>query len=523
MQFGRPWRMILLLDDHINLNGFKWEIEAIRLFLAYASFKDFVVYQMDVKSDFLYGKIEEEVYVCQPPRFEDPDFPDRVYKVEKALYNDIIFGSTKKSLCTEFEKMMHKKFQMSSIGELTFFLGLDVKTASTPIETHKPLLKDANGEDVDEHLYRSMIRLLMYLTSSRPDIMFEVCQPTLGFWYPKDSPFDLVAYTNNDYVGANLDRKSTIGVCQFIGYRLISWQCKKQTMVANSTTEAECIAASNCYGQTTTKVQTINGEVQIQALVDKKKVIITETSIRRDLQLADENGTECLPNATIFVELERIGAKTTAWNKFSITMASAIILFLDKQVEGMYKHKKIYVTPSHTKKVFANMKRQGKDFSGRDTPLFPTMIVQAQEQVEPVTDDTENMASVPTHSNDLMLSVLDLENIKTSQAVEITELKKRVNKLEGKRKSKPPGMKRLFKIGRSTQVVSSKDEGLGAQEDASKQGRKIADIDADAEVTLVDKTHGRNDKEIFDTGILDGEEVFAEKDVVEKEVSTCWE
>ncbi|GJS38229.1 putative ribonuclease H-like domain-containing protein [Tanacetum coccineum] len=148
-------------------------IEAIRLFLAYASFKDFVVYQMDVKSAFLYGKIEEEVYVCQPPGFEDPDFPDRVYKVEKALYglhqaprawyetlstylldngfqrgkidktlfirrdkgdillvqvyvDDIIFGSTKKSLCTEFEKMMHKKFQMSSMGELTFFLGLQV-------------------------------------------------------------------------------------------------------------------------------------------------------------------------------------------------------------------------------------------------------------------------------------------------------------------------------------------------------------------------------------------------------------
>ncbi|GJW43946.1 putative ribonuclease H-like domain-containing protein [Tanacetum coccineum] len=148
-------------------------IEAIRIFLAYASFKDIVVYQMDVKSAFLYGKIEEDVYVCQPPGFEDSDFPDRVYKVEKALYglhqapkawyetlltylldngfqrgkmdktlftrrdkcdillvqvyvDDIIFGSTKKSLCTEFEKM-HKKFQMSSMGELTFFLRLQVK------------------------------------------------------------------------------------------------------------------------------------------------------------------------------------------------------------------------------------------------------------------------------------------------------------------------------------------------------------------------------------------------------------
>ncbi|GKD48164.1 putative ribonuclease H-like domain-containing protein [Tanacetum coccineum] len=149
-------------------------IEAIRLFLAYASFKDFVVYQMDVKSVFLYGKIEEEVYVCQPPGFEDLDFPDRVYKVEKALYglhqaprawyetlstypmdnefqrgkidktlfikrykgdillvqvyvDDIIFGSTKKELFNAFKKLMHEKFQMSSIGELTFFLGLQLQ------------------------------------------------------------------------------------------------------------------------------------------------------------------------------------------------------------------------------------------------------------------------------------------------------------------------------------------------------------------------------------------------------------
>ncbi|GJW69206.1 retrovirus-related pol polyprotein from transposon TNT 1-94, partial [Tanacetum coccineum] len=123
-------------------------IEAIKLFLAYAAFKDFMVYQMDVKSTFLYVKIKEEVYVCQPPGFEDPDFPDRVYKVEKALYglhqaprawhkgnillvqvyaNDIIFGSTKKELCIAFEKLMHEKFQMSSIGELIFFLGLQVQ------------------------------------------------------------------------------------------------------------------------------------------------------------------------------------------------------------------------------------------------------------------------------------------------------------------------------------------------------------------------------------------------------------
>ncbi|GJR68143.1 ribonuclease H-like domain-containing protein [Tanacetum coccineum] len=252
-------------------------IEAIRLFLAYASFMGFIVYHMDMKSAFLYGTIEEEVYVCQPPGFEDPQFPDKVYKVEKALYglhlaprpvqvyvDDIIFGSTKKSLCTEFESLMHKKFQMSSMGELTFFLGLQVmqrddgifisqdkyvadilnkfdfssvKTSSTLIETNKALLKDEEAEDVDVHLYRSMIGSLMYLTASRPDIIFVVCacarfqvtpkvshlhavkrifrylkgQPKLGIWYPRDSPLDLEAFSDSDYAGASLNRKSTTG------------------------------------------------------------------------------------------------------------------------------------------------------------------------------------------------------------------------------------------------------------------------------------------------------------------------
>nr|GEX89831.1 putative ribonuclease H-like domain-containing protein [Tanacetum cinerariifolium] len=135
-------------------------IEAIRLFLAYASFMGFMVYQMDVKSAFLYGTIEEEVYVYQPLGFKDPDYPDKVY------VDDIIFRSTNKELCKAFEKLMKDKFQMSS---------MDGKSASTPIDTKKPLLKDPDGEDVDVYTYRSMIGSLMYLTSSRPDIMFVVC------------------------------------------------------------------------------------------------------------------------------------------------------------------------------------------------------------------------------------------------------------------------------------------------------------------------------------------------------------
>ncbi|GJW00255.1 retrovirus-related pol polyprotein from transposon TNT 1-94 [Tanacetum coccineum] len=280
-------------------------IEAIRLFLAYASFKDFMVYQMDVKSAFLYGKIEEEVYVCQPPGFEDPDFPDRVYKVEKHCMDYIKLLELGMKPCQHIcwtmgfkEGKLTRPYSSKDefYGEGTYiFLGLqvhrrrmaiivkikyvveilkkfrftEVKTASTTMETQKPLLKDKNGEEVDVHMYRSMIDSLMYLTSSRPDIMFAVCacaryqvnpkvshlhamkrifrylkgQPKLGLWYPKDSLFDLVAYTNSDYAGASLDRKSITGGCQFLGCRLISWQCKKQTVVANSTTEVEYVDA----------------------------------------------------------------------------------------------------------------------------------------------------------------------------------------------------------------------------------------------------------------------------------------
>nr|GFA68633.1 hypothetical protein [Tanacetum cinerariifolium] len=223
-------------------------IEAIRLFLAYASFMGFMVYQMDVKSAFLYGTIEEEVYVYQPPGFEDPDYPDKG-KIDHTLFikrqkgdillvqiyvDDIIFGSTNKDLCKVFEKSMKDKFQMSLMGELTFFLGL----------------QDPDGEDVDVdvHTYRSMIGSLMYLTSSRQGIMF-AGKPHLGLWYPKDSPFNLVAYSDSDYAGASLDRKSTTGGCQFLGCRLISWQCKKQTVVATSFTKAKYVAAASCCAQ----------------------------------------------------------------------------------------------------------------------------------------------------------------------------------------------------------------------------------------------------------------------------------
>ncbi|GJU00631.1 putative ribonuclease H-like domain-containing protein [Tanacetum coccineum] len=226
-------------------------IEAIGLFLAYASFIGFIVYQMDIKSAFLYGS-EGTVWVASSSK-------SLVY------VDDIIFGYTKKELCLEFERLMHDKFQMSSIGELTFFLGLqvkqkadgifisqdkyvtdilrkygyqDVKTASTPMDTENPLLPDSDGDDIDVHLYRSMIGSLMYLISSRPDITFAVFTCARFQVTPKV-----------DYAGASIDRKSTTGGCQFLGCRLISWQCKKQTVVATSSTEAEYVAAASSCGQ----------------------------------------------------------------------------------------------------------------------------------------------------------------------------------------------------------------------------------------------------------------------------------
>nr|GEV18519.1 putative ribonuclease H-like domain-containing protein [Tanacetum cinerariifolium] len=380
---------------------------AIRLFLAYASFMGFMVYQLDVKSAFHYGTIKEEVYVCQPIGFEDLAYLDIVYKLVKALYglhqaprawyemlanyllengfqkgkinqtlfikkqkrdillvqvyvDDIIFGSNNKELCTAFEKLMKDKFQMSSMGELTFFLGLqvkkkedgifisqdkyeakilrkfgftDVKSASTLIETKNPLLNDPDGEDVDVYLYR-------YLKG----------KPHLGLWYHRDSPFNLVAYSDNDYAGASLDRKSTTGGCQFlvndarhfiaaVSYELMLFSLMK-------------VDAVNLM----LLVEKINSDVQLQALIDDKKVVVTESIIIQDLHLDDADGVECLPNTKIFKELARmryekpplnmtfykaffsvqwkflihtigqcINAKKTAWNEFTSSMASAII------------------------------------------------------------------------------------------------------------------------------------------------------------------------------------------------------
>ncbi|GKE27360.1 hypothetical protein Tco_1442744, partial [Tanacetum coccineum] len=383
--------------------------------------------------------------------------------------------------------------------------------------------------------------------------------------------------------------------------------------------------------------KTVNEKVQLQALVDGKNVIITESTIRRDLHLEDAEGVDCLPNATIFEQLTLMGAKTTSWNEFSSTMASAIICLATNQKFNFSK----YIFKSMVKNLEnvsgkflmypRNMKKVGKGFSGRETPLFLTMMVQAQEEIdeglamptdpyhtptiiqpstsqpqkthkprrprrkvtevpqssgptinvadeavnEEIDDSLERAATTATSldaeqdrgninknqskatlnepssigtssgsgpksqdtmgdtisqtrsenvsklSNDPLLARGNTlqsgeDSLKLKELMELcTNLQNRVIDLE---KTKTSQAQEITSLKRRARVASSSEESLG-EEDASKQGRKIDDIDADEGVTLVDKTsknQGRfNDEEMFDAGVLDGKEVFAN---VEQEV-----
>nr|GEV32101.1 hypothetical protein [Tanacetum cinerariifolium] len=321
-------------------------IEAIRLFLAYASFMGFMVYQMNVKSAFLYGTIEEEVHVCQPLGFEDPNHIDKLYKVVKALYG--LHQAPRSWYETLANYLLENGFQKGKIDQTLFIKRQKKrKSASTPIDTDKPLLKDPDGEDVDVHTYRSMIGSLMYLTSSKPDIMFAV-----------------------------------------------------------------------------------NDVTRLQALVDKKKVVVTKATIREAPRLDDAEGVDCLPTEEIFAELARMGYEkpSTKLTFYKAFFSSHLVrnvdstpkfymylcflqLIIRKQVDNLLTHTTKYTSPALNQKVFANTRRVGKGFSGVETPLFEGMLVEqdgdekrdADENVEEVNagdaaegDDSAAHGEVPT-------------------------------------------------------------------------------------------------------------------------------
>nr|GEX90306.1 putative ribonuclease H-like domain-containing protein [Tanacetum cinerariifolium] len=553
------------------------------------------------RSAFLYGTIEEEVYVCQPPGFEDPDHPNKVYKVVKALYglhqaprawyetlatyflenDDIIFGATNKDLCRSFEKLMKDKFQMSSMGELIFFLSLQVKqkedgifisqdkyvpeilrkfgltegkSASTPIDTEKPLLKDPDGEDIDVHIYRLISwqckkQTVVATSSTKAEYVAAASccaqifrylkgKPHLGLWYPKDSPFDLVAYSDSDYAGASLDRKSTTG-----GF------------VATSSTEAEYVAAASCCAQ----VLWIQNQ-----LLDYGDSPLLRVNIPR----SDEDRLKIL-ELTVFVlpQVEWVEIRVTAASLKVTAVRHKLLLFvwligaaqlmlldsssklymyprflqliIQNQLGDLSSHITKYISPALTQKVFANMRRVGKGFSRVETPLFEGMLVigenieegiaaeqvqdddvvaAAQEGVTAVIEEDVQDQSIPSPTPPphppqdlpstssvqptpptspqpqpqaadfpfgLLQTTLDtcdaltskikpLESAKMSQALEISKLKKRVKRLEKGKKVKVFKLRRLKKVGTSQRIDTSDDT---LMEDVSNQGRMIDELD----------------------------------------------
>ncbi|PWA86471.1 copia-type pol polyprotein [Artemisia annua] len=258
-------------------------MEAIRIFLAYATYMNFKVYQMDVKSAFLNGKLKEEVYVQQPTGFESYEFPNHVCKLDKALYGlkqaprawyetlsafliqnkfvrgkidntlfiyrtkeDVILVQTDKGISISQEKYIMntlKKYDLS-----------DCASVKTPMVSPNNLGPDLAGKSVNQTMYRGMIGSLIYQSDPKESHLIAVKRiliyfkgtPNLGLYYPKCSGFDLKGYTDSDNAGCNMDRKSTSGSCQFLGGKLVCWSTKKQQSVAMSSAEAEYVAAAGC-------------------------------------------------------------------------------------------------------------------------------------------------------------------------------------------------------------------------------------------------------------------------------------
>ncbi|GKA97217.1 retrovirus-related pol polyprotein from transposon TNT 1-94 [Tanacetum coccineum] len=258
--------------------------EAIKIFLAYAAYMGFMVYQMDVKNAFLNGKISEEVYVQQPLGFKSSEFPNHVCKLDKALYG---LKQAPRAWYETLSKFLiqHKfvrdfkgisTFQEKYVKDLLKKYDL-VDSASVKCLMLPPnnLGTDESGVSVNKTLFRGMIGLLMYLTASRPAIQLSTClcaryqanpkeshlvavkrifrylkrTPNLGLWYPKGSGFDIKAYSDSDYAGCNLDRNITSGSYQILGGKLVCWSAKKQSFMAMSSAEAEYVAAAGCCAQ----------------------------------------------------------------------------------------------------------------------------------------------------------------------------------------------------------------------------------------------------------------------------------
>ncbi|GJZ63649.1 putative ribonuclease H-like domain-containing protein [Tanacetum coccineum] len=425
---------------------------------------------MDMKSAFLYGKIEEEVYICQPPEFEDPEFPNKVYKVEKALYG-LHQAPRAWSYTLSFEKLMHNDVPNDSMGELIFFLGLqvmqkedgifisqdkyvdeilkkfgfsDMRIASTPIETSKPLIKDVEAEDIDVHLYRSMIGSLMYLTSSRPDIMFVVCAYARFQVTPKASSFNDSEKKSFRYLKVEGEGSRQPTKPQHIPTTALPSHVEPILTVASSTHPKK----TNKHRKTKRKANEISQSSGPTTLV-------------ADETVHEERGDSMERAATTATSLD---AEQGSGN-INKTQSTAI--------------------PNDP---FPQGTGSGGSPRRQDTILGDRPAQTRFERLSKQSNDPP-LSRVNTLGSGEGWKVLDLEEAKTAQAKEIASLKKRFKKLEKRRKSRNFQGSKVKKLKQGkAKWLSLKEEKLARQREEDANIAEWDDvqamIDADYELTI---------------------------------------
>ncbi|GJV62849.1 putative ribonuclease H-like domain-containing protein [Tanacetum coccineum] len=471
----------------------------------------------------------------QEEGFVDPAHPNKVYKVIKALYglhqaprawyetlsSFLLKMVLEESMCTKFEDCMVKQqpdvifiSQDKDVADiLKKFNFCSIKIATTLIESNKPLVKDEEGVDVDVYVYRSMIGSLMYLTASMPDIMFVVCacarfqvtlkvshlnavkrifrylkhQPKLGLWYLKDSPFELEAFLDSDYGGVSLDRKSTTGGCQFLVRRLISWQCKKQIIVANSTTEAEYVVAANCCGAT------YGAE-----LVSAASLVNTVRPTLSTARLVSMANLEFVDQHNMVACLEKTDGNSDFHEIVDFLASSSIHHAL---TQGSSSNRGINKKDSKDSLVGTNRNKGDQVRTLHDSPL-------SGGHTSDIAEGALNLQELSALCTNLSNRVLSLESIKDAQAAKISALKSRIKKLEKKCKLSISHHKAWLK---SVNRLSMKKR-FGKKESVSKQGRKKSELESTLDDSTVfddqDVDHGMEymeTEEAMDEGRQSGE------------------
>nr|GEZ01652.1 hypothetical protein [Tanacetum cinerariifolium] len=415
-------------------------IEAIRLFLAYASFMGFLVYQMNVKSAFLYGTIEEEVYVCQPPGFEDPEYLDKVYKVVKALYG--LHQASRDSYETLATYLLENRFQRGTIDQTLFikkqqkdillvkqktdgiFISQDKyvaeilrkfglskgKSASTPIDAEKPLLKDSDGEDVDVHTYRVFNSPMLHVL--RVEMVINSPWMLSKNWLVQMQTAFGVNTPRSDE-----DRRKLMELMVFVMKKGV---CDEFEL--NATRLSKFLLSGKSV------VKRSGDVIRLQALIDKKRIVITKEVVREILQLNDAEGQRFNFSKYIFESLVR---NVDSSSKFYMH-PYFIQLIIQTNIDDLSIHTNRYISPVLTQKVFANMRRVRKEEVSIDViPPTPT----SPSPSSPVLDTCSA----------LVLRVEGLKNANAAQQLEIVKLKARVKKLEMLNKVKSSMLKRLKK------------------------------------------------------------------------------